>query len=322
MLGRQRQRLLRRSMPPACDSRSPGARRGTASCSSSLSSTTRICSPATAMPVAPGSVNTNVLPSPELALDPDPSAVQLDEALRQRQPEPGPLALLLARVGLLELLEDPRPGPPGRCPGPSSLTDTRTSPSTRAAATSTVPPAGVNFTAFDSRLKITCTDPALVADDRVDARAPTTARSRTPSLVARSRTITTPRSSAVGQRERRDLEVDLAGLDLREVEHVVDQRQQVARRGEDVVEVLGLLVVDLAEQLLAQHLREAADRVQRGPQLVRHVGQEFRLVAAGGLELAGLLVQLRQRAGQLAGPLLDLLLEPGIGRLAAGRPSG
>ena len=89
-------------------------------------------------------------------------------------------------------------------------------------------------------------------------------------------------------------------------------------RVEDVVEVFGLLLVDLAEELLAQHLREAADRVQRGPQLVRHVGQELRLVAARGLELAALLVQLRQRTGQLAGSLLDLLLEPGIGRLQPG----
>ena len=41
-------------------------------------------------------------------------------------------------------------------------------------------------------------------------------------------------------------------------------------------------------------------------------------MATGGLELAGLLVELRQRGGQLPGPLLDLLLEPGIGRLQPG----
>ena len=54
---------------------------------------------------------------------------------------------------------------------------------------------------------------------------------------------------------------------------------------EDVVQVLGLLLVELAEHLLAEHLREADDGVQRRAQLVRHVGQELRLVAARGLEL-------------------------------------
>ena len=54
-----------------------------------------------------GSVNTKRASLAELALDPDPAAVQLDEPLREREPEAGPLALLDARLGLLELLEDP-----------------------------------------------------------------------------------------------------------------------------------------------------------------------------------------------------------------------
>ena len=41
----------------------------------------------------------------------------------------------------------------------------------------------------------------------------------------------------------------------------------------------------LAHHPLAQHLREADDRVQRRPQLVRHVGEEVRLVLARRLEL-------------------------------------
>ena len=44
--------------------------------------------------------------SPELALDPDPASVELDEPLREREAEPGSLALLDSRLGLLELLED------------------------------------------------------------------------------------------------------------------------------------------------------------------------------------------------------------------------
>ena len=42
----------------------------------------------------------------------------------------------------------------------------------------------------------------------------------------------------LAERERGDLELDLPGLDLREVEHVVDQRQEVIARRADVVEVL------------------------------------------------------------------------------------
>src|SRR5262249_4988046 len=40
-------------------------------------------------------------------------------------------------------------------PAPVSLTDTQTSPPTRSAATATLPPGGVNLTAFDSRLNTT-----------------------------------------------------------------------------------------------------------------------------------------------------------------------
>ena len=64
--------------------------------------------------------------------------------------------------------------------------------------------------------------------------------------------------------------------------------EQVPARVEDVVQVLGLLVVDLAEHPLGQHLREADDRVERRAQLVRHVGQELALVPARDLELAAL----------------------------------
>ena len=44
-------------------------------------------------------------------------------------------------------------------------------------------------------------------------------------------------------------------------------------------------VVDRADHLVAQHLREADDRVQRRAQFVRHVGEELGLVPTGLLEL-------------------------------------
>ena len=72
-------------------------------------------------------------------------------------------------------------------------------------------------------------------------------------------------------------------------------------RGEDVVEVLLLLLVDLAEQALLQHLGEADDRVQRRPQLVRHVRQELAFVPARLLQLAGLLLEFGEQPRVLDG---------------------
>ena len=56
------------------------------------------------------------------------------------------------------------------------------------------------------------------------------------------------------QREEVALELHLPCLHLGQVEDVVDQSEQVVGRGEDVVQVLVLLLVHLAEQLLLQHL--------------------------------------------------------------------
>ena len=67
-------------------------------------------------------------------------------------------------------------------------------------------------------------------------------------------------------------------------------------RGVDVEQVLELLVVELAEHLLAQHLGEADDRVERRAQLVRHVGEELRLVLVGQLELPALVLDLVEQA--------------------------
>ena len=210
---------------------------------------------------------------PGLALDPDPAAVQLDEALREREPEPGALALLAPRRRSAGTPRRSAPGPRARCPArcrsPTPAPRRRPAPT----ATTTLPPSGVNLTAFESRLKITWRNRRSSPSTRSTSGAEL---EREPDAVLR-RPLAHHHDAALerlAQRERGDLELDLPGLDLRQVEHVVDQRQQVVAGREDVVEVLLLLLVDLAEQPLPQHLREADDRVQRRPQLVRHVGQE------------------------------------------------
>ena len=209
--------------------------------------------------------------------------MQLDEPLRERESEPGPLSLFDPRISLLELVEQSFVVLGGD-PGPVSETETLTSPLTRAVDTSTAPPAGVNFTAFESRLKITCwirrSSPSTMSASGSVAMATLTSSS-----LARSRTTTTPRSSVCRNENGAITSSTWPGLDLGQIEHVVDQREQVGARGEDVVEVLLLLLVDVAEHPIPQHLRESEDRVERRSQLMRHVREELRLVLAGRFEL-------------------------------------
>ena len=76
-------------------------------------------------------------------------------------------------------------------------------------------------------------------------------------------------------------ELHLAGLDLRQIEHVVDQLQQVPGAGEDVAEVLPVLRRDRPDLAVVHQLGEADDRVERRAQLVRHVGEELALEPVG-----------------------------------------
>ena len=88
------------------------------------------------------------------------------------------------------------------------------------------------------------------------------------------------------QREGAPLDLELAGLDLGNVEDVVDDAE------EDAAGSANLLRHDLlvgGERLLLQQLRQPQDAVQGSPDLVAHVGQERALGLRGGLGgLAGL----------------------------------
>ena len=103
------------------------------------------------------------------------------------------------------------------------------------------------------------------------------------------------------QIERPKVELHPPRFDLREVEDVVDQGQEMLARGEDVAEVLRLLLVRVAEHPLQQHIRETDDRVERRAQLVRHAGQKLALVLAGHFELAARLRDLAEEPGILDG---------------------
>src|SRR5260370_586380 len=82
-----------------------------------------------------------------------------------------------------------------------------------------------------------------------------------------------------GHVEGLQIPLQLAGLDLGEIEHRVDQLQQVFARRVDPPEVVGELLRSQVGRVLLEHLAVADDRVERGAQLVRHVGEELGLVA-------------------------------------------
>jgi hypothetical protein len=161
-------------------------------------------------------------------------------------------------------------------------------------------------------------EPALVAEDRL-GQAVAQRVGQLDALPRRGRGHDVEGALDRGpERERLGLEVDLARLDLREVEDVVDDREQrVAARPDRLGEV-ALLRVELG---LEQEPAHADDRVHRRPDLVAHRRQEraLRLVRAlgRGLRFLGLPEQPRvlDRDRGLSGEA-DQEAEVGVGERA------
>ncbi len=76
-----------------------------------------------------------------------------------------------------------------------------------------------------------------------------------------------------------DIQRDRAGLDLGQIEHIVDQRQQVVACRMDRLRVFDLLGRQVARRVVAEQLREDQQAVQRRAQFMRHVREELGLVA-------------------------------------------
>src|SRR5438132_14397390 len=80
----------------------------------------------------------------------------------------------------------------------------------------------------------------------------------------------------------------------------------MAAAGQDVAEEVALLIGQRTDLSLVEELGEPEDRVERRAQLVRHVGEELRLVRAGPGELLRLPLRFREQCAQLGtapGPL-------------------
>ena len=77
-----------------------------------------------------------------------------------------------------------------------------------------------------------------------------------------------------------------AGFDLRHVEQIVDQGEQVKGAGIHVARIFGVAGgTERPEHLVAHDIGEADDGVQRGAQFVAHIGEETRLRPAGRFRL-------------------------------------
>src|SRR5688572_5538344 len=86
-----------------------------------------------------------------------------------------------------------------------------------------------------------------------------------------------------GQVHRGRLERNRAGLDLRDVEKVADQGQQLAARRENDAELLALLGGHGSGHAGEDQIGETDDRVERRAKLVRHRTQKYALHAIRGL---------------------------------------
>ncbi len=96
------------------------------------------------------------------------------------------------------------------------------------------------------------------------------------------------RRQELGRRAILVVAIDLARLHLGQVEDVVDQVEQVLAGRVDGAGVLRLLRRQVAGPVVAQQARQDQHAVERGAQLMRHIGQELALVGADALQLLGL----------------------------------
>ena len=182
----------------------------------------------------------------------------------------------------------------GAMPGPVSRTAMSKKPSAAPAAISTEP-LSVNLMALPTRLSSTCVS-RRSSPRPIGSPSCTFAVSASPFALASDSVPESDRlhdlpDGVVVERER-----ELAGLDLRQIEHVVDEPEEVPAVGLDALQRLERLVRQLAVEPVGHHLGEAEDGVHRRAQLVAHVGEELRLVPAGDLELAALLLDLAEQA--------------------------
>ena len=255
----------------------------------------------TASATTAGSRMVNVLPRPCFALDGDVAAHHPAEPAAERQAEAG--AAVLARgggVGLGESLEELCELLGGHADAGVAHAEDHEVPAVRGLARHGQGDGSpsVNLHALLSRLKR-----AWRTFVRSACIAPVSSGQRTSSrfaFFAASGWITAAMSlDQAGHVEALEVQLHLAGLDLGEVEDVVDELEQMLAGRVDLLEIVRELLGAEVGRILLEHLAVADDGVERRAQLVGHVGQELGLVAVGLLELAALVFDLAEEPGVL-----------------------
>ena len=180
----------------------------------------------------------------------------------------------------------------GGMPGPWSVTANTKASLRRSADNVTVPPAGEKLTALARRLKRICRTRRSSAMKLPMSSGGTD--------VEHEAGADQPVLHAFGGRrhggadvDRPEIELHAAGVDGRQIEDVVDQRQQRVGGDRDVVEIFALLRRQRPGTRVAEQMDEADDVGERRAQLVGHVVDEIDLDLVGVLER---LVAFAQRA--------------------------
>ena len=236
----------------------------------------------------------NTLPCPRLG-DAERAAHRFGQPPRQRESEPVPSTSVLGAEPLErhEQLRESR----RRCPWPGvAARRSRKRGAVAASSDATVPPGRLYLTAFDEQVEQHLQEPLPVGDDEVSS--PRLATERDAVLRPRAAAQSTPPRS-VFDADRLERERELARLDPRDVEHLVDQLEQVPAGAEN----------------LARRCRPARRRARRARAAARSRGSRSSACAARGscgeevalraVRSLGLLL----RAAQVARALGDALLE-------------
>src|SRR5256885_3109621 len=151
-------------------------------------------------------------------------------------------------------------------PGPSSRTQKRTAEGISSAPTSTVERSPLNFTALEIRLRRTCRSLPRSARTAVEQASRVRISTRLPGLRTDERDGVL--DHALG-RDRLEVQLEPAGFDLRQIEDVVDQREQVPAARQHVLDEFGVLRRECLPAFFEEQLGKADDRVQWCAQLVR-----------------------------------------------------
>ena len=175
-----------------------------------------------------GSSIWKVEPLPSVEFDPDAAAMHLDDLLGDGEPEPGAaLGLGVGAVDLMELLEDARLLF-GGMPGPVSVTLTAKWPFAALAVTRTSP-ASVNLMALPTRLSSTwvrrCSSPRPIGRRLGNLGLERELLGLRQRLGCRPHCLDHALDRILGE-----VQAELAGLDLGDVEHGVDQARAGACR--------------------------------------------------------------------------------------------